>query len=158
METVGAMSARSFDVLHGFVALHMSATHAAMLPTEEKGARRRALLPSMAIGTPAMAFKNGPSYAQSLLGPCAPTSKATSARPDGRHADHGRKDAGDHALFGKHHGGIGKSARGIARSDGAVRFRESRRSSSTGNPYPGNPARPERRSPARCPAFTSASS
>src|SRR5690349_17258807 len=58
---------------------HVSQVAAAMLPNGLRCAHA-AVLPSIAIGNPVMAFKIGFSYAQSLLGPTAPHSNATSDR------------------------------------------------------------------------------
>src|SRR3972149_5552726 len=62
--------------------LQRSHMAAAMLPTGLKCAQA-ADLPSMEMGQPAMAFSTGPSYAQSLDGPTAPRSNATSERARG---------------------------------------------------------------------------
>ncbi len=78
METVGAMPASSLTLLTDSL-LHRSQHAPATLPSGLKWAHA-AIRPSMEMGRPVIALRKGPSYPQSLSGPSAPSSIATSVR------------------------------------------------------------------------------
>ena len=74
----------------------------------------------MAMGIPAMALRMGPSYAQSLSGPVAPHSRATSDRAAPMARTTAANTVGTMRLRANCMGGVGESASGVAAGDFAV--------------------------------------